>query len=444
MSIRLKIMSLVVLSCLTLLSSFLLNIFYQERVVSSQVDQELNTLMLNNTKNVVQNVGAQLESLNDVLLIEVNNGLKVSQDILNRKGNVTLSNLETVEWDAVNQYTQKSYTMSIPKMMVGGEWLGKNSSLSTPSPIVDDAQKLIGGTSTIFQRINERGDLLRVCTNVENLDHTRAIGTYIPAINPDGSENPVLKAVYSGHTFHGRAYVVNAWYLTSYEPIYDSQKKVIGALYYGIMQEKTAALRKGIMNTVLGKNGFIYVLDREGNYIISKGGQLDGQNVWDSKDTNGNRYIQSIIKKALALQPGDVSYERYSIIDEGETEAKMKTAAIGYFQPWDWIIGAGAYDDDFKETKVKMQSSISKMVTWGGIIGVVVMIIILLVAVLVSNKIAGPIVELTEAVNDISRGNLDRTINIQTKDETGQLAIAFKRMQLSLVKLIQRAQKQRK
>jgi len=444
MSIKLKVISLTAFSCILLLGALMANIFYQEKIVSAQVDQELDALMLSNTKNVVQNIGSQLEALNDVLQSEVKNGLKVSWDVLNRKGNVTLSDLETVNWNAVNQYTKETTKVNIPKMMVGGEWLGQNRSLSVSSPSVDKAKQLVGGTTTIFQRINERGDMLRVCTNVEQLDNSRAIGTYIPAINPDDSENPVVKTLMAGQTFNGRAYVVNAWYLTTYEPIYDTNRQVIGALYFGIMQEKTEALRKGISNIVLGKNGYLYVLDREGNYIISKNKQQDGKNVWDSKDSDGNYYIQSIIKNALKLKPGEVAYERYRMTETAETDAKMKVAAITYFEPWDWIVGAGAYEDDFKEAKFKMQSSITKMVTWGGIIGGIVAVMILLVAVIVSDKITRPIIQWTQAADEISRGNLSRKIDITSKDETGQLAAAFKRMQSSLIILMQRAQKQKK
>jgi len=214
------------------------------------VDQELNNLMLSNTKSVVQNVGSQLEALNDVLQAEIQNSLKVTWEVLSRNGRVSLNNLETVEWEAMNQYTKLSTKISIPKMMVGTEWLGQNRSLSVASPIVDEVKQLVGGTTTIFQRINERGDMLRVCTNVENLDNTRAIGTFIPAQNPDGSENPVVKSLLAGQAFDGRAYVVNAWYLTTYGPIYDQNRRIIGALYFGIMQEKTETLRKGITNTV--------------------------------------------------------------------------------------------------------------------------------------------------------------------------------------------------
>lgn len=441
MGIKLKVISLTVLSCLLVLGVVMANIYYQEKSVVSKADQELETLMINHSKNIVQNVNSQLTGLNDLLVSEVSNGLKVARHVMKNMGKVELDYIDKVSWDAINQYTKKKEKVRIPKMLVGGEWLGQNSLLSVSSPVVDQTKLLVGGTATIFQRINEKGDMLRVCTNVEKLDKTRAIGTFIPAINPNGKDNPVVSALMAGETYRGKAFVVNAWYLTSYEPIYDDNNKIIGALYFGIRQEKTDVLRKGITDTILGKEGFLYVLDQKGNYIISKESLHDGQNIWNSTDEDGNHYIQEIIQKAIKLKQGEVAFQKYSVSEMGSLESKTKISAITYFEPWGWIVVTDAFENDFKETKFAMQNSVKKMVQWGVIIGAVVMAFILLLALLVSEKIVGPIKELTEIAEDISKGNLERKINLQSKDETGQLAAAFERMQASLVLVVNRAKK---
>lgn len=443
MRIRTKILSLTGLSCVLLLTAFLVNIFYQEGNARKQVEHELNTIIQNNTKNVAQNVWSQLETLNDVLLAEVKSGLNVSREVLQKKGAITVSTTDSVEWDVTNQFTNSTSKMRIPKLLIGGKWLGQNKSLEESSLVVDEVKEMIGGTTTIFQRVSERGDMLRVATNVETLDRTRAIGTYIPAREPEGSENPVVKALLSGKTYYGRAFVVNAWYLTAYEPIFNESKQVIGALYFGIRQEKTEALRKGIKSTVLGKSGYIYVLDRKGNYIIGKDNTQDGTNALKNVDASGKLYIQDVVNSGVKLKPGEIAYEQYTTEDKGESSPSKKTVAIAFFAPWDWIVAAQAYEDDFKETQNKIRDSVKQMAIWGGIIGGLVTLAILIAAYILSNKIAHPIVQLTQAAEDISCGNIDRVISIESKDETGQLAEAFKRMQLSLVKLMQRTQRNR-
>lgn len=444
MTIRTKITTLVTLACVLLLASFVGNIYFQEKSVSLEIDQGLNGLMYSNTKAVVQNVNTQLQILNDVLLSEVKNGLKVAWRLSDYKGQMTLSKQENSEWDAVNQYTKATARVVLPKMLVGGDWLGQNSSITQPSPIVDEVKKLVGGTATIFQRMNSQGDMLRVCTNVETKEKTRAIGTYIPAVNPDSKGNPVVKAILAGQIYHGQAYVVNAWYLTSYEPIFDENKSVIGAVYFGVRQEKSEALRKGIRETVVGKKGYVYVLDKKGRYIISKDGKQDGENILSAIDSDGNPYIEDIIDKALELKPGEVSFARYNLAEAGQAVSKARVDGITYFEPWGWVVVAGAYEDDFKATQIQMHTAISKMVSLGTIIGVVVTILIILMALYLSGKISKPIVELTNAANEISEGNLDRSIDIHTGGEISQLATAFKRMQFSVIKLMERAQRQKK
>jgi len=81
------------------------------------------------------------------------------------------------------------------------------------------------GTATIFQ------DDIRISTNVLNTDGDRATGTRI-------AEEVYNKVVVEGEPWIGRAYVVNDWYITAYEPIRNVAGDVIGILYVGILEQK--------------------------------------------------------------------------------------------------------------------------------------------------------------------------------------------------------------
>jgi len=99
-------------------------------------------------------------------------------------------------------------------VMCAGYLLNRNNS------IVDLISEKTGTKATIFL-----GDT-RITTNILNLDGTRALGTRIHA--------DVAKEVLElGKRYFGRAWVVNAWYLTAYEPIRDSKNKIVGILYVG-------------------------------------------------------------------------------------------------------------------------------------------------------------------------------------------------------------------
>ena len=86
------------------------------------------------------------------------------------------------------------------------------------------------GTATIFQ-----GDL-RISTNVRRDDGKRAIGTCI-------SEDVYQQVLVRGWPWIDRAYVVNNWYITAYEPIKNIKGQIIGVLYVGVLEEKFMDIR---------------------------------------------------------------------------------------------------------------------------------------------------------------------------------------------------------
>jgi len=95
------------------------------------------------------------------------------------------------------------------------------------------------GTATIFQ-----GDV-RISTNVRSEDGSRAIGTRL-------SEEVYRRVLTEGLPWIDRAFVVNAWYKTAYEPIRDIESNIIGVLYVGILEEKFADMQKKTVLMFLG------------------------------------------------------------------------------------------------------------------------------------------------------------------------------------------------
>lgn len=149
---------------------------------------------------------------------------------------------------------------------------GSGMMLIAASPILDDDQNLLGvvyggkllnrnfeivdqikqtvyedvkykgqdiGTATIFQ------DDLRISTNVRNEDGTRAIGTRV-------SEEVFNQVIIQGEPWIDRAYVVNNWYITAYEPIKNLKQEIIGILYVGVLEQKYLDIQRETILTFLG------------------------------------------------------------------------------------------------------------------------------------------------------------------------------------------------
>jgi two-component system NtrC family sensor kinase len=80
------------------------------------------------------------------------------------------------------------------------------------------------GTVTIFQHD------LRISTNVKNEKEERAIGTMV-------SEEVSRAVLQEGEPWIDRAFVVNDWYITAYEPIKNVNDEIIGMLYVGMLEK---------------------------------------------------------------------------------------------------------------------------------------------------------------------------------------------------------------
>ena len=93
------------------------------------------------------------------------------------------------------------------------------------------------GSATIFL-----GDA-RIATNVRLTDGARAIGTRV-------SEEVYQRVIVEKKKWIRRAFVVNDWYFTAYEPILDLQGKAIGSLYVGMLEKPYTHMQKSV-NSIL-------------------------------------------------------------------------------------------------------------------------------------------------------------------------------------------------
>ncbi|UCE99365.1 MAG: cache domain-containing protein [Planctomycetota bacterium] len=128
-------------------------------------------------------------------------------------------------------------------VLYGGNLLNRNYEIvDEVKEIVYQGVKYKGkdiGTATIFQRD------LRISTNVQRDDGSRAIGTRV-------SEEVYEQVLVKGLPWIDRAFVVNNWYIAAYEPIKDIKGKIIGILYVGILEEKFIDMRKKAIVWFLG------------------------------------------------------------------------------------------------------------------------------------------------------------------------------------------------
>ena len=91
------------------------------------------------------------------------------------------------------------------------------------------------------------------------------------------------------------------------------------------------------------------------------------------------------------LTDNALDYERYPWEYPGETEARMKISAITYFAPWDWVIGAGVYEDYYYQAQYRTDAALQRMQRWLLISAIIVFIASAVIMYGMINKISKPI-----------------------------------------------------
>ncbi|WP_066266256.1 sensor histidine kinase [Hydrogenophaga palleronii] len=138
------------------------------------------------------------------------------------------------------------------------------------------------GTATLFM------DDVRITTNVRLFQDQRAIGTRVSQTVRDA----VLER---GQTWLDRAFVVNDWYVSAYEPLLDAHDQRIGMLYVGYLEAPFRLVRYAM----LGVMGLIFL----GVMALS---------AWFSL-----RWARSI------FQPVQRMNRTMQLVEEGQTQARV-------------------------------------------------------------------------------------------------------------------------
>lgn len=108
---------------------------------------------------------------------------------------------------------------SVPALYFGTKKMNNNYA------VVDEVKNEVSSTATLFVKSGE--DFVRVATNVQKDDGSRAIGT---VLDPQGK---AVAAIRSDKSYYGEANILGKPYVTGYEPIRDLSGKVIGIYYVG-------------------------------------------------------------------------------------------------------------------------------------------------------------------------------------------------------------------
>ena len=184
-----------------------------------------------------------------------------------------------------------------------------------------------------------------------------------------------LNAEHKKITFN-RLFEPYNWYIGTGEYVDDFEEKLKNEIL-------------SYINSIMySKNGYIFVVDKDGTYLAHINKSYIGVNRINLKDANGFMITQEIIK---ASQNGN-GYIRY--IGTIKPETKLPSEKISYvkgFEDWNWAIATGFYTDELekqilekeKEYKDKYIKNLINLL----IISILMTLIFLFISFYISNKL---------------------------------------------------------
>lgn len=206
----------------------------------------------------------------------------------------------------------------------------------------------------------------------------------------------------------------------------DAQEQVKVAILGEKGQDGTRPINKDID---LGKYGFIFILDEQGNQLAHP--FMEGKNVWESEDPNGVKSTQELITKAN--EGGGFTYFEWPLPDNQDI-IEPKVTYSEKDPNWGWVINGGAYLQDFNAPAKAILIIISIVSGLALIAGIIIIWTF-------ANRISRPIQQVTSRMDMLANGDLSATqIQIKSKDETAKLARAMNKMQSEIRQLIERIQ----
>lgn len=188
--------------------------------------------------------------------------------------------------------------------------------------------------------------------------------------------------------------------------------------YEDVAFEKQALqeLKRKILNKPVGATGYIYAMTTRGELTIHP--FQEGQNLYDAQDQGGHYFIREMCMRKRG-------WIRYPWRNPTDAAPRMKIVRYEYFAPWDWIIAAGSYEDEFYEAAHVIERRILSSM---GLLTFVMGLLAVILVFFASKRLTDPIQRLIAGVREVKQGRLDTQLTITTNDELGELAANFNRM----------------
>lgn len=408
-------------------------VYAAESKVGRGVSDEVSKITNSRVERAAERAAIMCALAQGYLQKEADTDLALERAALKQVGGVTISG-NTVTWDAVNQMSGAHQKLTLPQWTIGGYALRGDRSFDARIPVIDTVGDPTTDIISIFQRVNDEGDMLRVGSNSHAADGKRGVGTFIPAHNPDGTPNPVVSTVMSGETFRGRGFVVTDWYIASYEPL-KVNGKLIGMIGVSTRQESDKSLRDTIVyasKTGERSSVSIHYGNNSGKYNRST--IVGPTGIAASTES---KWLPQVLDTAPQLEIGKYG----SMTQKDPATGADVIIRYSYFQPWDWILVVAADSRDFAGATQGVRSQFHSLLAQTLLGGLIALLLGATIAYLLSKHITDPMadlsINLTSSATQVASSAVREQANVASfMASSNQIASAVKEISATSQELL--------
>ncbi len=281
---------------------------------------------------------------------------------------------------------------------------GDQAQSSKFSPVLVGQTALTGNESLVREWTEETGAYCSIY-RMDN-DTWSCTATTVPSelvardelidIRPGST---VYRSVKSGEVCTETRMAGDRCYETGYLPVQDGQGSTVGVIAVIIPYDAFTDFRKAIDSIVINESGYVYAINSRGVFTLHLSKLYT--------DTSNHAFI----REQMDQREGWLEYD---------WEGRKKVGSYVYFEPFDWIITASSYQDEFNSAAAELRNKMIIGAVCAGIAAI-------LVGLFIARRIAGGINKVTLAINDIAEGEGDLTkrLPVVSNDEVGRLAGGF-------------------
>lgn len=216
-------------------------------------------------------------------------------------------------------------------------------------------------------------------------------------------------------------------------------------------------LKNEILKIKIGKTGYVYILNSDSVMQIHPVPVLEGVNILqmnESEDHKGRfEYFKDIVKISLEEGQGFIEYSEMNE-EAGETEPREAIAYFEYLKELDWIIASKVYKDELfektavitersKELETMAKDLLRRLMVSVNVIllpsafGMVIIVILVVIFLSISlNRKTKKIITTLDDIYSDDVWDLNKTIDVTSKDEMGEVGKYFNNFLTSIKEII--------